>query len=113
MENGNEIGMGNLAGVILNELSITPCVTHVDHLVIASVSNWGAYGITAYLELLTGAKVMLTFQDIFKFIDKTVQIGSVDGVTKERKVSVDGYPISVEQEIIEGLLHFVREESAA
>lgn len=112
-DGGNEIGMGNLAGVILNELSITPCVTHVDHLVIASVSNWGAYGITAYLELLTGAKVMLTFQDIFKFIDKTVQIGSVDGVTKERKVSVDGYPISVEQEIIEGLLHFVREESAA
>lgn len=112
-DGGNEIGMGNLSGVIMSELSIVPCVTHVDHLVIASVSNWGAYGIAAYLELLTGIKVMLTFQDIYRFIDRTVQMGSVDGVTKEKRVSVDGYPISVEQEIIEGLLNFVRQESVA
>lgn len=108
-DGGNEIGMGNLSGVILNELSIVPCVTHVDHLVIASVSNWGAYGIAAYLEMLTGRNVMMEYQEVYDFIAKTVKKGSVDGLTRERTISVDGFPITVEQEIIESLCQLINQ----
>ncbi|MBO6210789.1 MAG: DUF4392 domain-containing protein, partial [Schwartzia sp.] len=48
-DGGNEIGMGNVADIIKQELSLVPCVVKVDYLVIASVSNWGAYGLAAYL----------------------------------------------------------------
>ena len=39
-DGGNEIGMGNLKDVISKKLSLVPCVNKVDHLVIATVSNW-------------------------------------------------------------------------
>ena len=48
-DGGNEIGMGNLKEVISNELSLVPCEVEVSHLVIATVSNWGAYGLFACL----------------------------------------------------------------
>lgn len=34
--------MGNLKDVISKKLSLVPCVNKVDHLVIATVSNWGS-----------------------------------------------------------------------
>lgn len=102
-DGGNEIGMGNMAHVITEKLSLNPCVVKVDRLVIATVSNWGAYAITAYLEKLSGKKVFMGFDDVLAYISKTVDIGSVDGVLKQRVVSVDGFSMDIEREIIEAL----------
>ncbi|MCI6647536.1 MAG: DUF4392 domain-containing protein, partial [Oscillospiraceae bacterium] len=57
-DGGNEIGMGNLKEVISNELSLVPCEVEVSHLVIATVSNWGAYGLCACLEELSGQPLL-------------------------------------------------------
>ncbi len=102
-DGGNEIGMGNMADIIEEKLSLKPCVVTVDQLVIATVSNWGAYAIIAYLERLSGVKVFMTFEEAKDFIKKTVEMGSVDGVLKKPIVSVDGFGMEIEKEIIDSL----------
>jgi hypothetical protein len=102
-DGGNEIGMGNMASIIEEKLSLKPCVVTVDQLVIATVSNWGAYAIIAYLEKLSGVKVFMDFEEAKAFIKKTVEMGSVDGVLKKPIVSVDGFGMEIEKEIIDSL----------
>lgn len=102
-DGGNEIGMGNVADIIEEKLSLKPCVVTVDQLVIATVSNWGAYAIIAYLEKLSGVKVFMDFEEAKAFIKKTVEMGSVDGVLKKQIVSVDGFGMEIEKEIIDSL----------
>lgn len=103
-DGGNEIGMGNLRDVITEKLSLVPCVVTVDTLVIASVSNWGAYGIAAYLQKLSGRKIFLTSDEVEDFLGKTVEIGSVDGITHERVTHVDGFDGTVHREILDALM---------
>lgn len=99
-DGGNEIGMGNLAQIIRERLTLDPCIVTVDHLVIASVSNWGAYGILAALEQATG-EVLLPTADAFRsYLCHIVELGSVDGISGEPKMYVDGHDISVENRII-------------
>ena len=105
-DGGNEIGMGNLEQIIKDKLNIIPCKIKVDKLVISSVSNWGGYGLAAYLCKLTNNKTFFetvenTVKDYIKFI---IGLGSVDGVTHENKEKVDGYDINVELNIIRSLL---------
>ena len=102
-DGGNEIGMGNVASIIEEKLSLKPCVITVDELVIATVSNWGAYAIIAYLEKLSGVKVFMNFEEAKAFIKKTVEMGSVDGVLKKQNLSVDGFNMDTEKEIIDSL----------
>ena len=108
-DGGNEIGMGNLQDVIREKLSLVPCAVPCDHLVIASVSNWGAYGLTAWLEKCTGEPVFPDYAAVNAFIEKTVEIGSVDGVTHERVPHVDGFSQDVEEEIVDALGEAVKE----
>ena len=108
-DGGNEIGMGNLREPIREKLALTPCRTEVDHLVIATVSNWGAYGLAACLEKLSGRKLLLSFDEIRAFLRRTVALGSVDGVSGKPAMTVDGFALGVEEEIVESL----RENSAA
>ncbi len=103
-DGGNEIGMGNVAQLISKNLKLIPCVVKVDCLVIATVSNWGAYAILAWLAKITGNKELLPdFETVQQYIAQTVKIGSVDGVTKEKTVSVDGFNMETEKEILLGL----------
>ncbi len=108
-DGGNEIGMGNLAEVITKDLSLVPCRVQTDILVTASVSNWGAYGIAAALQALTGKEIYSVMdgkpvtQKVEEYIAMTVEIGSVDGVTHERVAHVDGYEAGVEMEIVQAL----------
>ena len=102
-DGGNEIGMGNVADIIEKELSLVPCIVKVDYLVIASVSNWGAYGLAAYLSIMEGKHLMPAYAWAADYMKETVEIGSVDGITHERVTHVDGFEESVEQEIIDAL----------
>lgn len=98
-DGGNEIGMGALAGQIEKELSLIPCTIPADHLILATVSNWGAYGLAAYLERLSGNALLPPVEEIERFLGNIVEAGSVDGVTKQRTATVDGFPQGREQEI--------------
>lgn len=98
-DGGNEIGMGALLDAIEATLEIDPCVVPVDKLVLASVSNWGAYGLAGCLEELTGKQLLPAWEQVKEFIDYTVSLGSVDGVSGENVSTVDGYDIEVSRAV--------------
>ena len=105
-DGGNEIGMGNLEHIIKNSLNLVPCKIKVDKLIISSVSNWGGYGLAAYLCKMTNNKqffetVEKTVKEYIKFI---ISLGSVDGIFHKNEEKVDGFDIDVELGIIRSLL---------
>ena len=111
-DGGNEIGMGNLKDPIREKLALTPCRVPVDHLVIATVSNWGAYGLAACLERLSGRALLPDFGRVRAFLDRTVAMGSVDGVSGQPSGTVDGFAPEVEEEIFGDLRACARAEAA-
>lgn len=102
-DGGNEIGMGKISGAISRKLSLEPCTVCTDILVVATVSNWGAYGIITALSKHTGHFLLPSFEWVEDYIGKTVQIGSVDGVTHQKEISVDGKSMVIEKEILAAL----------
>src|SRR5207247_10230427 len=62
-DGGNEIGMGNVRARLAKGGGLAAriaSVVSVDHLVVAGVSNWGAYGIVAHLGRLAGRPLLHT-----------------------------------------------------
>ena len=91
-DGGNEIGMGSVRTLLAREnrlIARTASVVPVDHLVVAGVSNWGAYGIVAQLGRLTGQPLLHTPAEERQLIDACMSAGAVDGVTRRREPTVD------------------------
>jgi len=97
-DGGNEIGMGNIADV-LKDLDITASVTCVDELLIADVSNWGAYGLIAFLSLWHEQDLLgdINPLEILQYLSK---LGSVDGVTRNNELTEDGLPADEGKHVI-------------
>lgn len=94
-DGGNEIGMGNLARVIptLDKLPGDPAVTPVDRLIIASVSNWGGYGLVASLSCLVKRNLLPSIAEDRQLIQRMVDTGAVDGTSGDRKYCVDSFSL--------------------
>jgi hypothetical protein len=90
-DGGNEIGMGNVYDevkkVVLHGETIA-CVVKTNHLVISSVSNWGVYGLLAYLSEFEG-KMFLQRED--KILSNLVRAGAIDNSSKKSELLVDGF----------------------
>lgn len=92
-DGGNEIGMGRVRARLAREgplMARIASVVSVDHLVVAGVSNWGAYGLVAHLARLTGQPLLHTPDDERRLITACVDAGAVDGITRRRERTVDG-----------------------
>ena len=120
-DGGNEIGMGKLphaliADNVLNGAAIAS-VTSCDHLIVAGVSNWGAYGLMAALALVrpdwraTIARFLTAERDL-AVTRAVVDAGGVDGVTAKRATTVDGYGPDVHGPLVEELRRIACEEGA-
>lgn len=96
-DGGNEIGMGLVAGGMGADprLPALPCVTRTTALVLAAVSNWGAYGLVAAASCLVGRDLLPGDAAEAARLDRCVAAGAVDGVTGRREPFVDGFPFSV------------------
>lgn len=121
-DGGNEIGMGKLppgliARTVPNGEKIA-CITSCDHLVVAGVSNWGAYGLMAALAVLheawspTIARFLTAERDLALTRAIVEKAGAVDGVTARNEPTVDGFPASVQAEVIDGLRRIAWEKAA-
>ena len=112
-DGGNEIGMGKLpAGLIARTVpngDKIACITACDHLVVAGVSNWGAYGLMAALAVLHApwspvlARFLTAERDLALTRAIVEKAGAVDGVTARNEPTVDGFPAAVHAELIDGL----------
>jgi len=104
-DGGNEIGMGNVRDA-LAAMDIIPAIITCDELVIASVSNWGVYGVIAALCRILNRDLFSIFnpETIAGYL---VDNGCVDGVTTRNESSEDGFPISVGMSIIQQLRDLV------
>ncbi|RLA09872.1 MAG: DUF4392 domain-containing protein [Gammaproteobacteria bacterium] len=100
-DGGNEIGMGNVSDA-LKDLNIVPAATSCDELIVADVSNWGAYGIISFLSLWHGGDLLKEINPlgILKYIS---ELGSVDGVTRINQLTEDGLPVSEGESILREL----------
>jgi hypothetical protein len=97
-DGGNEIGMGKVAQA-LEDLNIVPSTTSCDELVVADVSNWGAYGIISFLSIWQRRDFLseIVPLDTLRYIS---ELGSVDGVTRVNQLTEDGLDVSEGEQVL-------------
>ncbi|MEM1404034.1 MAG: glutamate cyclase domain-containing protein [Pseudomonadota bacterium] len=100
-DGGNEIGMGNAKDAVA-ELAIRGSATPCDELLIADVSNWGAYGLIAILDAMDRTE-LLNDVDHLALLTYLSERDSVDGVTRENTLTEDGLPATAGQAILDEL----------
>ena len=111
-DGGNEIGMGNLAEVIptVDTLPAYPAVNQVDRLVIASVSNWGGYGLVAALSRISGKNLLPSVESEAAMLHGMIEAGVVDGTTGDAVPTVDNFSVEENGALLDRL-HRVVERS--
>ncbi|MBI4202764.1 MAG: DUF4392 domain-containing protein [Chloroflexi bacterium] len=111
-DGGNEIGMGNLAEHIpaVATLPKEPTITRVSKLILASVSNWGAYGLIAALSLQSRRNLLPSPDEEAALIRRMVDRGAVDGTLAQRTYAVDGFPLEENREALERLHGYLARE---
>ncbi len=116
-DGGNEIGMGYYRW---SELAVaighgpgtqTACRIATDHLLVGGASNWAGYALAAMLARSCGQPEIFaerTTADLAELIRLLVEEGgAVDGLVRQRSVTVDGLPLEHELAIFDSLLQLV------
>ena len=103
-DGGNEIGMGNInAATFAANISgdaATHCRVPTDYLIVAGVSNWGAYALVAGVAVLRNEPELVAYcfdpQKELDYLRSLTRYGKlVDGVTGRQEATVDGLPWDV------------------
>ena len=103
-DGGNEVGMGNVYDIVRKELSCTPATVKADTLIIATVSNWGGYGLCACLSRLCGKDLVPAFEEQQAFMASAREKANcIDGVNRTHNLTEDGYPLARTMEILTAL----------
>jgi len=97
-DGGNEIGMGNVTDA-LKSLDIVASTTKCDELLVADVSNWGAYGLIAMIGRLANRDLLAELSPI-EILQYLSTLGSVDGVTRLNQLTEDGQDAEVGDALI-------------
>ncbi|MBI2015766.1 MAG: DUF4392 domain-containing protein [Candidatus Rokubacteria bacterium] len=103
-DGGNEIGMGSALARIRRlgrGRARLASIVRVDHLVVAGVSNWGAYGVVAALGRLAGRDLLHTPGDERRLVEACVAAGAADGITRKREPTVDALPLEAHAAVVE------------
>lgn len=102
-DGGNEIGMGNVYDAVRKVVlhgEIIASVVKTTHLVVSSVSNWGVYGLLAYLSEIEG-KMLLRKED--EILGNLVRAGAIDSSSKKSELMVDGFSLQETNTVIKKL----------
>ena len=122
-DGGNEIGMGSLPASLIGadvaHGEMIACATPAEHLIVAGVSNWGAYGLIGALAVLRQdwRETLIDCLDPERdaaILRACVNDGpAVDGVTRQRTLTVDSLPTEVHQEKLRAIRAVVEAHAAA
>lgn len=105
-DGGNEVGMGVVQDMVRRSIPCGErigCVVPTDHLVVAGVSNWGAWALAAGVGLLMNSSLLPSRTEAPSDLLTLVSAGAVDGVTGRNEPTVDGLDWSVHAEVLEQL----------
>jgi D-glutamate cyclase len=98
-DGGNEIGMGKIPWAVIQKNIARggriACRVPTTHLIVAGISNWGAYGLAFAVTLLRQGKWTELLSEVKEqsILQAMVEQGPlVDGVTGTQTISVDGLP---------------------
>ena len=116
-DGGNEIGMGKIAWDIIRRNipggGLIACRVPTDQLIVAGVSNWGAYALAAGVWLLRAAPLdpdLFDPQREESILRRMVEEGPlVDGKTGRQEATVDGLPFARHAEVLTRLGRIVAE----
>jgi D-glutamate cyclase len=97
-DGGNEIGMGKIASEVIGRNvpngGLIACRVATDHLIVAGVSNWGAYALAAGVRYLRGVAYDAALFDAERereLLQLMVERGPlVDGPSGKQQATVDG-----------------------
>lgn len=119
-DGGNEIGMGSLSRELIAQHvdhgELIACRTPARHLIVAGVSNWGAYGLLGALAALRQdwrAPLLAALNEKLDeaILRATVDDGpAVDGVSRLRSMTVDGLDIAIHHSKLRQIRAFVEAE---
>lgn len=118
-DGGNEVGMGIIKEAVRRHVEYgqrcqCPCgggvapEQPVDSLVVAAVSNWGAYGVAAAVSLLRGVDWPHDPDQEGRVLEAAAAAGFCDGPTGWVGPIVDGLPASVHKGVVALLEEAVR-----
>ena len=105
-DGGNEAGMGRIRDTVERTVKngkIIASVIGADDLVVAGVSNWGAYGLVAAMSVLEGKRLLHAPEDELKMLEAATALGAVDGVTGLPGPGADGLPPEVHASLVSAL----------
>lgn len=104
-DGGNEMGMGALPpGLVAADIKNgdrIACTTPAQHLIVAGVSNWGAWALLAALAVLRPdwrATILRSLDPALDqhILETTVTQGpAVDGISRQQTLTVDNHPIAM------------------
>ncbi len=122
-DGGNELGMGKVIDKIQNNPKISNgeligAVTCADHLIAASVSNWGGYALAAACALVKSdiedseeknvkywvEQCIPGTQHEIDLLDRCVSAGCRDGVSGKMEATVDGMPLQTSLDCLENII---------
>lgn len=92
-DGGNEIGMGKIRDYVINNVphgDIMAASFATDYLILSGVSNWGAHALVAAMSILFNRDLSYSAETGEKLLRAIVDIGAVNGITKENTLTVDG-----------------------
>ncbi len=119
-DGGNEVGMGNIRddvhrSIPFGDVCACPCQggiapeAEVDALVVAAVSNWGAYGVEACLAFLADLPEAMHDATLERLtLEAAADAGLMDGITGHVEPSVDGLRADVHIAVVSLLGALVR-----
>ena len=105
LDGGNEIGSGNYINEIetLGNIIEYPSIITTSESIISSTSNWGAYGLIAGISIHQKINLLPSVDEGKKLIEKSFNLGAVEGMSGESKPWVDGRSIEEDKVCLEKL----------
>jgi len=105
-DGGNEIGMGKVLSLVQASIPAGDKIASIvvtDYLIVAGVTNWGAYGLVACLSALQGVDLLHNGIWERKLLEAILQHGAVDGTTAKATRSIDGLPVEEHCRMVDSL----------
>lgn len=110
-DGGNEAGMGNIDAVAA-DLPIKQAVGRCNELVIADVSNWGAYALVGFLGHWSDKPFLQDLQQR-PLLEWLTEHGAVDGVTHKTTATEDGLTLGSGNRLIDALINIFSTEKGS